>query len=41
MTREAVFKEELYWRERWTDQSYYSILEKEYYGVKWVKSSLP
>lgn len=33
MTREAVFKEELYWREQWTDQYFYSILEKEYYGV--------
>lgn len=33
MTKEAVFKEELYWHERWTDQYYYSILEKEYYGA--------
>ncbi|MFF2885352.1 GNAT family N-acetyltransferase [Paenibacillus sp. NPDC057967] len=30
MTREAVFKEELYWRGQWTDQCYYSILEREY-----------
>jgi len=33
MTKEAVFKEELYWREQWTDQYFYSILEKEYYGA--------
>ncbi|RJE88882.1 N-acetyltransferase [Paenibacillus sp. 1011MAR3C5] len=33
MTREAVFKEELYWCKRWTDQYFYSILEREYYGA--------
>ncbi|MBN3522306.1 GNAT family N-acetyltransferase [Paenibacillus apiarius] len=31
MTREAIFKEELFWQNQWTDQYYYSILEKEYY----------
>lgn len=30
MTREAIFKEELFWQNQWTDQYYYSILEKEY-----------
>jgi RimJ/RimL family protein N-acetyltransferase len=30
MTKEAVFKEELYWQNEWTDQFFYSILEKEY-----------
>ncbi|OPA75382.1 GNAT family N-acetyltransferase [Paenibacillus selenitireducens] len=30
MTREAIFKEELFWHDEWTDQYYYSILDKEY-----------
>jgi ribosomal-protein-alanine N-acetyltransferase len=30
MTKEAVFKEELFWRNQWIDQYYYSILEKEF-----------
>ena len=30
MTKEAVFKEELFWRNQWTDQYNYSILEKEF-----------
>jgi RimJ/RimL family protein N-acetyltransferase len=30
MTKEAVFKEEFYWQNEWTDQFFYSILEKEY-----------
>ncbi|MFD3273858.1 GNAT family N-acetyltransferase [Paenibacillus dendritiformis] len=30
MRREGVFKEELYWNERWTDQFFYSILDSEY-----------
>lgn len=30
MTKEAVFKEELFWNDQWTDQYYYSILEKEF-----------
>ncbi len=30
MTREAVFREELFWKGQWTDQCFYSILEKEY-----------
>lgn len=30
MTREAIFKEELFWHNEWTDQYYYSILDKEY-----------
>ncbi|REK74641.1 GNAT family N-acetyltransferase [Paenibacillus paeoniae] len=33
MTKEAVFKEELYWRNQWTDQFFYSILEKEFFAV--------
>lgn len=32
MTKEAVFKEELCWNGNWTDQFYYSILEKEFFG---------
>lgn len=31
MTREAVFKEELLWKDNWTDQYFYSILEKEFF----------
>lgn len=34
MTKEAVFKEELFWNNRWTDQFYFSILEKEYFSAK-------
>lgn len=30
MTREGVFREELFWQNQWTDQYYYSILEKEF-----------
>jgi [ribosomal protein S5]-alanine N-acetyltransferase len=30
MTKETVFKEELFWRNQWIDQYYYSILEKEF-----------
>lgn len=30
MRREGVFKEELFWNERWTDQFFYSILDSEY-----------
>lgn len=32
MTREAVFKEELFWQDRFVDQYFYSILEREYFG---------
>ena len=31
MTREAIFKEELFWQNRWIDQYFFSILEKEYF----------
>lgn len=31
MVREAIFKEELFWQNRWTDQYFYSILEKEFF----------
>ncbi|WP_062109586.1 GNAT family N-acetyltransferase [Bacillus niameyensis] len=34
MTREAILKEELYWQNQWTDQYYYSILEKEYFSKR-------
>lgn len=30
MRREAVFKEELFWQNKWVDQYYFSILEREY-----------
>lgn len=30
MTREGIFREELLWQGQWTDQYYYSILEREY-----------
>ncbi|UVI29478.1 GNAT family N-acetyltransferase [Paenibacillus spongiae] len=30
MRKEGVFKEELFWREQWTDQNYYSILDNEF-----------
>ncbi len=33
MTREAVFKEELFWQNDWTDQYFYSMLEKEFFGT--------
>ncbi|MCM3341780.1 GNAT family N-acetyltransferase [Paenibacillus sp. MER TA 81-3] len=32
MTKEAVFKEELFWQNQWTDQYYFSILEKEFFA---------
>jgi [ribosomal protein S5]-alanine N-acetyltransferase len=31
MRREGVFKEELLWNDTWTDQYFYSILEKEFF----------
>lgn len=31
MTREAVFKEELFWQEKWTDQYFFSILDREFF----------
>ncbi|MDA7026229.1 GNAT family N-acetyltransferase [Bacillus sp. CLL-7-23] len=31
MTKEATFKEELFWHDQWVDQDYFSILEKEYF----------
>lgn len=31
MVREAIFKEELFWQNKWTDQYFYSILEKEFF----------
>lgn len=33
MVREAIFKEELFWHSKWTDQYFYSILEKEFFKV--------
>ncbi|MGF6355904.1 RimJ/RimL family protein N-acetyltransferase [Paenibacillus sp. 4624] len=30
MTREAVFKEELWWQGKWTDQCFFSILDREF-----------
>ncbi|WP_440117807.1 GNAT family N-acetyltransferase [Paenibacillus sp. QZ-Y1] len=30
MRREAVFKEELWWNNEWTDQYFFSILDKEF-----------
>lgn len=30
MRQEAVFKEELLWHDQWTDQYYFSILEREF-----------
>lgn len=32
MTREAVFKEELWWQGKWTDQYFFSILDREFKG---------
>lgn len=34
MTKEGVFKEELFWNNQWTDQYYFSILEKEFFKVE-------
>ena len=35
MRREAIFKEELFWHNKWFDQYYFSILEREYFvGTK-------
>ncbi|RAL24225.1 GNAT family N-acetyltransferase [Thermoflavimicrobium daqui] len=31
MRREAIFKEELFWQNKWVDQYYFSILEREYF----------
>ncbi|WP_340016289.1 GNAT family N-acetyltransferase [Paenibacillus sp. FSL K6-1318] len=33
MTREAVFKEELWWNNQWTDQYFFSILDREFKPV--------
>ncbi|UPK45542.1 GNAT family N-acetyltransferase [Paenibacillus pabuli] len=33
MTQEAVFKEELWWNNEWTDQYFFSILDKEFKPV--------
>ncbi|MED3575168.1 GNAT family protein [Cytobacillus praedii] len=30
MRREAIFKEELFWQNKWVDQYYFSILKKEF-----------
>ncbi|MDT9719463.1 GNAT family N-acetyltransferase [Paenibacillus sp. ClWae2A] len=30
MTREAVFQEELWWNKQWTDQYFFSILDREF-----------
>ncbi|MGQ8871217.1 GNAT family N-acetyltransferase [Paenibacillus sp. TSA_86.1] len=30
MTREAIFKEELRWQDKWTDQYFFSILDREF-----------
>jgi len=30
MTREAIFREELLWNGEWTDQCFFSILDKEF-----------
>lgn len=34
MSREAIFKEELFWQNKWVDQYYFSILEREYFSKK-------
>ncbi|MBT2217393.1 GNAT family N-acetyltransferase [Virgibacillus dakarensis] len=34
MEREAIFREELFWQNKWTDQYYFSILEREYFHLK-------
>lgn len=33
MRREGTFKEELYWKNKWVDQYFYAILEKEFYNM--------
>lgn len=33
MTREAIFKEELWWQNKWTDQYFFSILDREFKEV--------
>ncbi|RPK29602.1 hypothetical protein EDO6_00225 [Paenibacillus xylanexedens] len=30
MTREAVYQEELWWNNQWTDQYFFSILDREF-----------
>ncbi|WP_207729334.1 GNAT family protein [Clostridium sp. 'deep sea'] len=32
MRKEAVFKEELFWNNKWTDQYFFAILESEYFN---------
>ncbi|KPH72255.1 MULTISPECIES: GNAT family N-acetyltransferase [Bacillaceae] len=32
MRKEAIFKEELFWQNKWVDQYYFSILEREYFA---------
>ncbi|OAJ73351.1 hypothetical protein AYJ08_00850 [Brevibacillus sp. SKDU10] len=34
MTKEAVFKEELFWQNEWVDQYFFSVLEKEFLQIK-------
>ncbi|WP_427051028.1 GNAT family N-acetyltransferase [Paenibacillus sp. TC-CSREp1] len=34
MTREGIFKEELWWEDRWTDQFFFSILDREYKAME-------
>ncbi|RST60242.1 N-acetyltransferase [Siminovitchia terrae] len=31
MEREAIFKEELFWHNKWVDQYYFAILERDYF----------
>ena len=34
MSKEGVFKEELFWNNQWTDQYYFSILETEFFKIE-------
>ncbi|GIO02583.1 hypothetical protein J5TS2_32510 [Brevibacillus halotolerans] len=34
MTKEAVFKEELFWQNEWVDQYFFSVLEKEFLQIE-------
>lgn len=39
MTKDAIFREELYWNNQWTDQYFFSILEKEFFTNEYARST--
>lgn len=41
MQREGTFREEFFWNNQWTDQYFYSILDKEYFEKYTKEDSAP